>query len=86
LERFLSLGDDALVALGLAQLDQPERVVDLALDPAVALDRPLELIALAQSLLRGVRVVPQVGVLGGRVQLGETPVRVIPVKDASSAG
>jgi hypothetical protein len=86
LERFLGLGDDALVALGLPQLDQPERVVDLALDPAVSLDRPLEFIALAQRLLRGVRVIPQVGILGGRVQLGETPVCVIPVKDASSAG
>ena len=44
----LGLDDDAGLALGLAQLDQLERVGDLALDPPVAADRLVEPGALAQ--------------------------------------
>ena len=84
-ERRLGVGDDRLVALGLAELDQLDRVVDLALDAAIAVDRLFEPGALAQQLLRRGRVVPQLRVLGLGVQLGETPVRGVPVKDASSA-
>jgi hypothetical protein len=86
LERLLRLLDDRLVALRLAELDEAERVVDLALDAAVALDRTVETVALAQRLLRLLGVVPEVRVLRRGVQLGEPPVCVIPVKDASSAG
>jgi hypothetical protein len=85
LERRLGFGDDAGLALGLAELDQLECVGDLALDPPVASDRLVEAGALAQQLLRTGRVVPQVLILGLRVQLGEAPGRRLPVKDASSA-
>jgi hypothetical protein len=85
LERRLSLGDDAGFALGFAELDQLDRLVDLALDPPVAADRLVEPGALAQQLLRARRVVPQVRILGLLVQLGEAPGRRLPVKDASSA-
>ena len=63
IERALGFGDDARIALGLAQLDQFERFVDLALDPAVAGYRVVEPGAFAQQLLRRSGVVPQARVL-----------------------
>ena len=57
-ERGLGLGDDLRLAFGLAELDQFERIVDLALDPPVAADCLVEPGALAQQLLRSGWVVP----------------------------
>ena len=85
LQRRLGFGDDAGFALGLAQLDQLERLVDLTLDPTVTADRLVEPGPLTQQLLRTLGIVPQVLILGLRVQLGETAGRGLPVKDASSA-
>jgi hypothetical protein len=85
LECGLGLGDNAGFALALAQLDQLEGFLDLALNPPVAADRLVEAGAFAQQLLRARRVVPQTRILGLRVQLGEAPGRGLPVKDASSA-
>ena len=48
-------------------------------------DRLLELGALAHDLLRGLGIVPEVGILGLGVQFGEAALGGIPVKDASSA-
>ena len=76
----------AVIAFGLAQFDQLDRVVEFALDALIAVDRVFEPGALAHHRLRGVGVVPELGVLGLRVQLVEPAVRGIPVKDASSAG
>jgi hypothetical protein len=84
-QQFLRVGDDGRVALRIAQLDQLDRIAEVALDAAVAVNGLFEAGALAQDLLRLVRVVPQFRVLGPVVQLGETPVRGVPVKDASSA-
>jgi len=84
-ERRLGLGDDPRIALGVTQFDQLGRLVDLALDPPVAADRLVEPGALTQQLLRTPGIVPQVLILGLRVQLGETAGRGLPVKDASSA-
>jgi hypothetical protein len=85
LERRLDVGDDAGFALGFTELDQLDRLVDLALDPPVAADRLVEPGALTQQLLRARGIVPQVLILGLRVQLGKTAGRGLPVKDASSA-
>jgi hypothetical protein len=85
IERRLGLGDNRVLTLGLAQLDQFARFVDLALDAPVAADRLVEPSALAQQFLRCRRVVPQMRILRLRVQLGKAPGRGIPVKDASSA-
>ncbi len=52
------LRDDIGVALGFAETDQLDRLVDLALDAAIAFDRPFEPGALAQHLLRFARVIP----------------------------
>jgi hypothetical protein len=57
-ERGLSLGDDLRLALGFAERDQLERVVDLVLNAPVAGDRLIEPGALAQQLLRSGRVIP----------------------------
>ena len=86
LERRLGLGDDRLVALGLAELDQLDLVGELALEPLDGGDRVVELLALAHDLLRALGRVPEVRVLGGGVQLVEAALGAIPVKDASSAG
>jgi hypothetical protein len=86
LEVTLGLGDDALVALGLAELDEAELIVELARDPLVAVDGIVQLVALAQRRLRGFRLVPELRVLGLGVQLIEPAYRIVPVKDASSAG
>jgi hypothetical protein len=85
LERRLGVGDDAGFALGFAELDQFDRLLDLALDPPVAADRLVEPGAFTQQPLRARGIVPQVLILGLRVQLGETAGRGLPVKDASSA-
>jgi hypothetical protein len=85
LERRLGLGDDCGFALDLTKLDQFEGLFDLALDPPVAADRLVEPGALAQQLLRRRGIVPQLRILGLRVQLGEASGRGLPVKDASSA-
>jgi hypothetical protein len=81
----LGFGDDLAVALAFAELDQLQRLIDLALDAAVALDRALQPGALAQDRLRRGAVVPQLRVFGLAVQLFEAGVGDIPVKDASSA-
>jgi hypothetical protein len=85
LERRFGLGDDCSFALGLAKLDQLEGLFDLALDPPIAADRLIEASALAKQRLRRCRIVPQLRILGLRVQLGEASGRGLPVKDASSA-
>jgi hypothetical protein len=85
IEQPLGVVDDRLVPVGIAEADQLDRLVDLALDPFVAVDRPVEPGALAQDLLRLARVVPELRVLRPGVQLGEAPDRDVPVKDASSA-
>jgi hypothetical protein len=59
----LGFGDDRTVAFRLAQPDQLDRLVDLAFDPAIAVDRPFQPGALAQQRLSRRRVVPQLGVL-----------------------
>ncbi len=85
MQRVLGLGDGLGVALGLAELDHGELVVELALD---ALDRG-ELIferrALLHHALCALLVVPEGGVFGELVQFGEADARFVEVKDASSA-
>jgi hypothetical protein len=81
----LALGDGGGIALHLAEFDQRRRVLEVALQLADGLDGFIELLALAHDRLRGLGIVPEVGVLGAGVQLREAFVDCIPVKDASSA-
>ncbi len=46
-EACLGVSDDRGIALGVAEFDQLDRLRDPAFDPAIAVDRPLELGALA---------------------------------------
>ena len=85
LEGGLGLREDRLVILGLRELDQPQRVLELALDLAVTLYAALEARALAQQGLRRCGLLPEVRVLDQGIELGEAPDRLVPVKDASSA-
>ena len=82
----LGFGDAGLVLLGLAQLDQGQRVLQAPLEAAVLGDRLVEARALAHDLLGGLGIVPEVGVLGAGVQRLQALERGVQVKDASSAG
>ena len=81
----LGVGDHRGVVLGVAELDQGHLVIDLALDAADRREAVLERGALLHQAARLLRVVPEVGVLGDVVQLGEAGARLVEVKDASSA-
>ena len=85
LEGGFRLGDGLVVLLGLAQLDHGELVVELLLDAADGVEPVVERVALAHHALGARLVVPEIGVLGLFVQLGEAALRGIDVKDASSA-
>ena len=85
LQRRLGLQEDRLVALGFRELDQPQRVLELALDRAVGIDPALEPAALAQQRLSFGGLFPEFRVFGESIQLRETADRLVPVKDASSA-
>ena len=84
-QRGLAFLDGGLVLLGFAELDQRDGIVEVALELLIGVDRSLQRLALAHDLLRGLRVVPELGVFGALVQLGQALLRGIPVKDASAA-
>ena len=84
-QRHLALLDGGLVGFRLAELDQGRRVIELALELAIAADRFLQRRALAHQLLRLGAVAPQRRILGAIVQLGKPALGSIPVKDASAA-
>ena len=85
LQRVLGLGHDAFIVLGLAELDHLDIVVELALDLADALERILQRGALLHQLLGLLGIVPEIGIFGELVQLGEASRGCLDVKDASSA-
>jgi hypothetical protein len=84
-DQVLAFGDAGRVALGLAELDQGDGVVQLLLDALYHGDRFLQVGTLAQQPLRLLRIVPEIGIAGESGQLAETTVGLVPVKDASSA-
>ncbi len=85
LEGGFRLGDGLVVLFGLAQLDHGELVVELLLDAADGFELVFQRIALAHHALGARLIVPETGVLGLFVQLGQAARRGIDVKDASSA-
>jgi hypothetical protein len=60
-------------------------IVEILLHAADRLKAVFERVTLAHYALRAHLVVPQFGILGFFVQLGEAPLRGLDVKDASSA-
>jgi hypothetical protein len=76
---------DRLVALFFGQRGEREGIGEAGFESTEAAERIVEPGALAQELLRGGRIGPEVRVFGSCVQLGEPLGRGIDVKDASSA-
>jgi hypothetical protein len=74
-----------LIAFGLGELDQADRVAELGAQRVIGTDRLVEMGALAQQRLRLRRIVPQGRVAGLGIQLREFLDCVVVVKDASSA-
>ena len=68
LDRLLTLGDGGVVALHLAEFDQGQCIVELALELADALDLGFQRGAFAHQLLRGFGIVPEIGSLGEGVE------------------
>ena len=85
LQRGFSLGDDARIALGFAELDHADVVFELLLDLADARERILQRGALLHQFLGFLGIVPEVGIFCELVQLSEARRRFLDVKDASSA-
>lgn len=86
LQRVFGFLDDALVALFLAKFDQLDIVVQLLFELLDAVDAVIELLAFAHQFLRFGSVVPEVRILCLVVQPVQPSYRLVPVKDASSAG
>ena len=85
LQRVLGFGHDAGIVLGFAEFDHLDIVAELALDLADALERILQRGALLHQLLGLLGIVPEIGIFGELVQLGEASRGLFDVKDASSA-
>jgi hypothetical protein len=62
------------------------RLSEAVVEPLEAIDRILELLALAHQLLGFLRIIPDRRIFSLGVQPFETFLSRIPVKDASSAG
>ena len=85
LQRGFGFLHHAVVVLGLAERDHLDVVVEFALDLADAGQRILQRGALLHQLLSLLGIVPEIGVFGELVELGQPYRRCIDVKDASSA-
>ena len=84
-QRGFGFGDDLLILLGFAELDQRHLVVELLLDAGERVELIVERGALLHQPARALLVVPEIGVFGLPVQLGKPRARLVDVKDASSA-
>src|ERR1700719_2590529 len=85
IERRFGLLDHLGIVLGLAELDHGELVLELLLDARDPTQVFLERGALLHHFLRALLVLPQIRVLGLPIELGEPCLRLVEVKDASSA-
>ena len=74
-----------LIVFRFAELDQHELVVELALDPGDAVELIFQRSPLAHDFLSAGGIVPEFRIFGLLVQLGQTHLGAIDVKDASSA-
>ena len=85
LQHRFGIGDDRLVALELAELDQLDILRNRPLEPQHHGDLLVEVLAAAHHVLGARRIVPQCWILRLGIELRQLPQRVVPVKDASSA-
>ena len=77
--------DRRLVLLGFAERDQLYAVGKIGFDAPDGAERVLKRGALLHRLRCLLRIVPELGVFGERIQLGETLFRFLDVKETSSA-
>ena len=75
----------ALIAFGLAELDQSQLIVEIAVRCGERAELLVERGALLHQPASALGIVPEIGVFGLLVQLGEPGARFVDVKDASSA-
>ena len=85
-QRRLGLGGAVGVVLLLGELGERQAVLELVLEPVLALDRAGQAGALAHQRLGALGLVPELGLLDLGVQLLKASLGGVPVKDASSAG
>ena len=81
----LGFGHHAFIALGFAEFDHADIVLEFALDLADPIERILQRGSLLHQLLRLLGIAPEIGIFGELVQLRQTRRGCIDVKDASSA-
>src|ERR1044072_3861926 len=79
------IANNTLILLSLAELDQTDIVFELALDAGDRGQLIVERRALLHQALRALIVVPEIGIFGETVQIFSPPLRLVDVKDASSA-
>ena len=84
-QRVFRLADDRLIALGVAELDQSHLIVEILFDAAERRELLVERGALLHQPAGALGIVPEIGVFGLLVQLGQPGARLVDVKDASSA-
>src|SRR5690606_10488770 len=85
-DRRLGLGNDGGVAFFLAEFDKADIVLERLAEPLHRTDPVIEALALAHQLLGLLRIVPERRIFRPHVQVIKSLQRLIPVKDASSAG
>jgi hypothetical protein len=85
LKRLFGFGDDVLVAVLLAELDEPDLIVELADNAVERAERVFDLLSLAHQALRAAAVAPEIRGLGLAIKLSQPLPRAIGVKDASAA-
>lgn len=86
LQRLDALFGHFIIAFGLAEFDEFACVGKVGAHGVHAIDRIVELLALAHQALGFLRVVPETRIFRQRVQFIQTLEGSIPVKDASLAG
>ena len=85
LERGFGFGDDGLIFLRLAEFDQPELVIELALDPADAVELIFQRGALLHHLCARAASFQSSGSSASLFSSARRIFELIEVKDASSA-
>jgi hypothetical protein len=85
LQSGLNLVEGRLIPFRIGQFGQANRVFEVALDLAHAIDELRKLVTLAHDLLCFSGIVPELGIFGEAVELAQTAEGIVPVKDTSSA-
>ena len=70
-QRRFGFGDDLLIVLGVAELDQHHLIVELLLDARERVELIVERGALLHHAAGALRIVPEIGIFGLTVQFGE---------------